>query len=107
MHAGEFAQGQSDGQCDERGQEKTENHSRTGDFECCRRSQKQSGTDRPTHGDHSHLAGGELVLKASFFNVFRHLAPISETFFPPKAYSRMTFVIGTAPEFVAAVGSGP
>ena len=84
MHAGEFAQGQSDGQTDECGQDKTENHSRPGDFESCRRSQQQSGSDRPAHGDHSHLAGAELVLKASFFNVFRHLAPIPETFFSTK-----------------------
>ena len=56
-----------------------------GDFEGRRRPQQQARTDGPAHGDHSHLAGAELVAK-SLFIVAMAVPRASGT------YTRNTFV---------------
>ena len=107
MQAGEFAQCQGHSQTDKCSQNKAEDDSGPGDFESCRRSQQQAGTNRPADSDHGHLAGAELVPQSSFVRLFRHSAPITEAISSTKTYSLMTFVIPTVPDFVAAAGSAP
>ncbi len=71
MSAGQFTQGHGDCVGNERSGEVAENYAGASDLECGGRAQKESRPDGTADGDHSHLAGGQLVVKTLFVDGFR------------------------------------